>query len=383
VTVDTDLNKLANRLSARIPKELTMSDRKNATRVSSAFGFCLIAISLVSCGEDDKVKMVADYSAKIQPKLNTVFSQLISDLETTCRRSESYQFFLNARHPKDVLTFDTSTSTGVTTALDSWLIMKCDQGKTQEAKKAFAAGHTIIENYILTLGKLSGAKLVTFDPQVERIGTALQGLPSLSSPELKSTVEAGTAITQILFKLIAKNFQEAQVVTMVDNSDSSLGTLTKNYAISVERYYRDGLLKSESIDEQNFVNVPLSFALAPTGSREIALNPFIKVSLANMLIEGQESMTKRRLFANQYIDLLKEIACDHSKLRVVLNGGMLNSLALGDDSCVSRASVVLPHARGDKSTIEPSLYAKNLLLKYDRMFDKMEQVRSASMLHPK
>jgi hypothetical protein len=259
---------------------------------------------LCGCGNLAEIKAVQKF-AEIQAKSANVFQKIANDSYQTCIRSANY-ITLNTP-PKSVDEDRTGRE------------RECNDPVTGSiaVKNSFQKTHKVINDYLVALGQLSNDRVTNFSPEVQAVGSAIQTLPGLGDGEKKEAIQAGTSLADFLLRIFTNGYRRNKLKEVIITTDPYLTKLVIALNISVKKHYLNGLLSTERESLDGYYSKSLGFVLTQPEGQNVALQEYISKELNSKWLEKQEIIREKRELASEYLDLLKEIACDHSNLKTI------------------------------------------------------------------
>jgi hypothetical protein len=279
--------------------------------VLSGIGILLLG----GCQSDDILKATKEY-ATLSNKAQDVFPIIQQDLVATCIRS------VNLAMP------EIGANPAAMGAARESSILKCRKGEGATAQ-AMSDIHDLIILYLNSLAGLGTDK--SFGKGITALGESVKSLPQFETgnaeaqaKEIKELIDAGTTISVVVSDYLTKAYRANKVRNAVLQSDQALSTLV--YALSNATYFGyigDRLRPDESpgLARENYnlnyyYGAPLRQSMRSLPRQHY--QDYIEVSLNNQWVAEQAKIDERRAFASKYLRLLKDIACDHTQLRLLI-----------------------------------------------------------------
>jgi len=357
-----------------IPVQFDNNKRKALPSVAMAG---LLAILTTSCGANSDIEDIAKFTKQTQSDLISISPVLVSDISESCKRTQTFAL------PTGEKLFQEDPNTGKMIFLvDKQIKTLCITPEMKTATESYKAGHKIISNYIITLGKLAGAKLPNFDPEMKALVPALGGMPFITDKDSKATVDAGGSIATILFRVFGEGYQRSQIISTMAAADQPLQVIAMNYGNSITSYYTNGLLDTEMLAVTAFYGNPLENARKPTTSPVLlGINPFVTTSLTRSLVAERQELIKRKAFAQTYVTLLYEISCDHTKLKEALQGRSITSAVQLNALCQRlQQNNITQHRRPENQEITASAYISEMIPKYQRLLSQLNSLNPSKRM---
>lgn len=306
----TKVQSILKRLMA-LPPRMHRRDNPLKRMVLSGIGILLLG----GCQSDDILKATKEY-AKLSSKAQNIFPTIQQDLVATCIRSVNLNMPILGEDP-----------VAMAAARDS-LILKCriEEGATA---KAISDIHDLIVFYINSLAGLGADKsyskeLIALSESVKSLPQFKTGNTEAETKDIKEIIDAGSTISVVVSDYLTKAYRASKVRDAVLQSDQALSTLV--YALSNATYFGyigDRLrpntspgLARENYKLNYYYGAPLRQSMRSLPRQ--AYQDYIQVSLNNQWVAEQARIDERRAFASKYLSLLKDIACDHTQLRLLI-----------------------------------------------------------------
>lgn len=255
------------------------------------------ALVAAGCGTLPEVIATQKY-AKMRDQAADVFPKIANDFYGSCMRSAGYTLL---NDPPKVLDQERARTEEVCELV------------AQQTKKAVNDTNSLILGYLSSLGNLATGEAVDYKPQIDEIGKSLQSLPGLGADESKKTIDAGTSLATFLFKLFASSYQRQQLSQSITSYDKQLQVLVGALSSVVEKDYIGRMLKVERIALDSYYRLPIGIAKAQP--RKSSIDEYVEYKLNSAWLDKQEIIRDKQAAATNYISLLKQISCDHSKLK--------------------------------------------------------------------
>jgi len=255
------------------------------------------ALMAAGCGTLPEVIATQKF-AKMHEQAADVFPKIANDFYGSCMRSASYTLL---NDPPKVLDQERARTEEVCELV------------AQKTKKAVNDTNSLILGYLSSLGNLATGEAVDYKPQIEEIGKSLQSLPGLGADESKKAIDAGTGLATFLFKLFASGYQRQQLSQSIISYDKQLQVLVGALSGVVEKDYIGRILKVERNALDSYYRLPIGIAKAQP--RKSSIDEYVEYNLNSAWLDKQEIIRGKQTAATNYISLLKQISCDHSKLK--------------------------------------------------------------------
>lgn len=274
-----------------------------------------MAFVVSGCGTPFEVKAARSF-AKFQAQSADLFPKIANDAYQTCIRSLDY---VTLNRPS------VDNSEGPETIDEDRKKREavCDSsepGGSIAVRDAFERTHDIIHDYIVALGQLAADDLTDFDSEVTAIGTSIQQLPGLSEGENKNFVSAGTSLANFLFGAFTNSYRRDELEEAIVTVDPHLMVLVVALDTSVEQHYVNDLLVTERRVLDSYYNQIINSIVTQPEGQNLAVQRHIIEDLKSTWSQKQEIIRQKQTIASQYLDLLKNIACDHSNLKDMFLG---------------------------------------------------------------
>lgn len=300
----------------------------------------LLAASIflgAGCQSDDILKATAKY-ATASAVISEVYPAITKDYLDNCKRIASYDAFGGSReNPDAAMRFAKERE-------------RCFEGGVLSSASNAAAMNTINElivDYLKSLAGLADAKDYTKD--IAKLAESIGGLPGMGDrQQAKDTVEAGKTIASVLTNQISKTYRASKIREIVIRSDRALAVLT--YSLSWATYLgylgevsqvpaspssrldgdRPSLARENSL-LNNYYGSPID-----ASQRHLPRQPvqgFVETSLYDKWIEEQAKLDSRRAVAHKYLKLLRDITCDHTALRLMIEKNSTTSVEDANQNC--------------------------------------------------
>ena len=176
------------------------------------------------------------------------------------------------------------------------------------------SANQIILNYLESLGTLAANDISKFDKELNGINASLQSLPGLGISEKKEAFDAGTAITNFLFKAATDAYRREQLRIAVTTVDKPLKTLVNLLDKAVNKNYIKGILENESLAVDFYYRNYLGRLLTAPRGENTAKQVEAEISKDNEWRSASKTIDDKKALATGYLNLLKKISTDHSTL---------------------------------------------------------------------
>jgi hypothetical protein len=300
----------------------------------------LIAVSIffgAGCQSDEILKATAKYASS-STKISEIYPAITKDYVESCKRRASFEALGGEiKNPEVANRFFMERQ-------------RCLEGGVLSSYSVADTMNTIndlIVRYLKSLAGLSDAKDYTGD--IGRLADSIGGLPGIrDSQQVKETVDASKTIASVLANQLAKSYRANRIREVVVKSDRALAVLT--YSLSSATYYgylggvsqilgsesshrahsRPGLAR-ENVLLNNYYGAPID-----ASQRHLPRQPlqgFIEVSLYDKWIEEQDKLDAKRAVAHKYLGLLKDITCDHTALRLLIEKDTITKVEDANQNC--------------------------------------------------
>jgi hypothetical protein len=189
--------------------------------------------------------------------------------------------------------------------------------------------HSLIVLYLNSLAGLATDK--SYGKEIGGLGDSIKELPGMDDTKAQQTIDAGATIATMISKYLTKGYRASKIREVVLQSDKALSQLV--HALSTATFYgyiggRDPNtatqlgsqagpgLKRENDLLNRYYGEPIRASMLHLPRKPD--QGYIEVMLNNSWIEEQNQIDERRAFATKYLKLLKDIACDHTQLRLII-----------------------------------------------------------------
>lgn len=322
------------------------------------------ALMAVGCGTLPEVVATQKY-AKMQEQAADVFPRIANDFYGSCMRSASYTLL---NDPPKVLDLERARTEEVCELV------------ALKTKKAVNDTNSLILGYLSSLGNLATGEAVDYKPQVEEIGKSLQSLPGLGTDESIKTIDAGTSLATFLFKLFASGYQKQQLGQSIRSYDNQLQVLVGALSSVVEKDYIGRILQVERIALDSYYRLPIGIAKAQP--RKSSIDEYVEYSLNSAWLEKQEIIRGKQAAAKNYISLLKQVSCDHSKLKDLYMNDSSKTSENSNPYC-PKADPSIGHAGIKNTSISDILRQQKLIQSLDSYSVKLTKLtRLAERVYP-
>lgn len=317
--------------------------------------FCSLALGVIAlggCQSDEVLKATGEY-ARFAKKANEVFPVIQQDIVASCIRTASLRAFENEAETADLASRRDNA------------ILRCRQREGVTAQ-AMADIHAQILLYLNALAGLATDKSIS--TQIVALGEAVKTLPGLNADEAQQTIDAGTTLTSVISKYLTRAYRTSKTREAIIQSDEPLSKLV--FALSTATYYGyigarkadnnlvDTQQQGPGLSRENFLLSQYYGGPIRESMRSLPRQPYqgyIEVTLNNKWLEEQAKIDQRREFAANYLRLLKDIACDHTQLRLLVEKRTDKKPSDVNTYCDSSSTLGLPLAAGldaAKTTVE-------------------------------
>ena len=280
------------------------------------------AILLGGCQNDTMLKAATEY-AKISEKTKSMFPAITADYLESCLRSANYK------------TLDPSVKGELIAIRRDEARRECTAKgieSTASVAAAMTSIHELISAYLTALGGLSADK--SYGKEIASLAESVKGLPGIgNTPAAQETIDASKSIASVISKYLTKAYRAREIRQAVLQSDDALSKLV--YALSTATYYgylggrqgesgtsfstqnRNGPgLAAENRFLNRYYGEPIRESMLYLPRKPT--QDYIEVKMNNEWIEAQDKLDAKRAVAIKYLKLLKDIACDHTNLRLMI-----------------------------------------------------------------
>lgn len=303
-------------------------------------GASLIVASIflgAGCQSDDILKATAKY-ASASATVSEIYPSITKDYVESCKRRASFDALgIGKENPRIADRFSLQRQS-------------CFEGGDRSSASIAATMNTLnglIVDYLKSLAGLSDAK--DYTNEIGKLAESISGLPGMSdTQQAKDTVDASKTIASVLANQLTKSYRASKVRDAVVKSDRALAILT--YSLSSATYYGylGGVGQASGSNFSRGTNSGPGLALegvmlnnyygAPIDASQLhlprqPLQGFIEVSMYDKWIEEQAKLDARRAVAHKYLRLLKDITCDHTALRLLIESNTTTSVEDANQNC--------------------------------------------------
>ncbi len=301
----------------------------NCQRIYLACVGVALATSASGCGKLAEVAATQQF-VKMKSQALESFPKITTDIYESCMRQASYKFLNSPPNFPDA---------------DRKAAIKICESDGKTASESVKVAHELIINYISSLANLAKSEAVDYKPQVEGVSKSLKSLPGLSTDEAKKTVDAGTSIAIILANALASGYQKQQLKLAVLASDGPLQTIVLALAKAIDNYYVNVVLSNEQRQLDSFYTLPIGLVLAQP--RPSSVDQYVLHSLNTSWQEKQAITRAKASVASSYLTLLKQISCEHSKLKDTFMNDATRNSERSNQFCPEEESPVRPAIGGN------------------------------------
>jgi len=256
------------------------------------------SMALSSCSSDPRIKTAQDFGA-MSGQLRDSTNKLADDIYDSCiRRVQFYRTDTSAlREVRD----------------QAW--EACERLNKPAAARTREANQIAID-YVEAIGKLSTDEVVSFDSQLDKVGSSLKALsiPSsaVSSIGLPSgAVDTGIQIANFIVNWAANRYRTGRLAEAITCTNEPFQTYTKGLDVALRDGYIEGVLRQELKQAQLFFDDYTTLANAEGGTwRDFA--GLSKDSYNTIL-----PMVQRRNAALAYLSIIERTAKAHAELSAI------------------------------------------------------------------
>jgi hypothetical protein len=187
-------------------------------------------------------------------------------------------------------------------------IAKDNDARRKAVYADFVSIQKAVVLYMQTLSVLAGATRYDLSAQVDDLGAGLQA--NADAGVEKREVAAYTSVTRLLTRVIASNYQNRSVETMVRDGDADVQVLLEAMIVLIRMYAKTNENEKKTVLGVFDVEIPFS-----TRNSDRMLVTLAKVHYLN-------KATEYKLIDKRYdlaLDGLKKVAAGHQQLRENLN----------------------------------------------------------------
>ena len=270
---------------------------------------------LTACQSNEILKATSEYG-ELSSKAEKMFPVIANDIVSSCIRQSNLRY-LDSSGPVQ----------NMTTSRDA-ARRKCVARESVTAE-AMLDIHKLIVLYLNSLAGLAANK--SYGKEIVSLGDSIKGLPGMDDATTQQTIDAGTTIATTVSKYLTREYRASKIREAVLQSDKALSQLV--YALSTTTFYgyiggRDSDAISQSSQQagpglrqedyllNQYYGEPIRQSMLHLPRKPD--QGYIEVMLNNAWINEKNTVDERRAFATKYIKLLKDIACDHTQLRLVI-----------------------------------------------------------------
>ena len=278
------------------------------------------ALLLNSCGRDfPSVQKLG----KMTTELEQLSSGIANDIYNSCITRTKYISFLSTSKLSEI-------------SPDPFLLREQQQKDCDDNNKPTAisvkAANTLVINYIQSLGKLATGDTVSFDKNLNSLADSLKNLKGKGFSVNGSDVDAGISIGRFLLNATTREFRREKIKQAVLCIDKDIQTYigqvstpsgkesvsnqpeTGGLIALTQKAYIDGILK---IEEEQIKTYFSDYIVAMPPPQAHALD-FLK--LDEDYNKAIDSLRNRREGAQNYIEILTQIAQMHAELKENFQG---------------------------------------------------------------
>jgi len=332
---------------------------KHASLIAASIFLC------TGCQRDDILKATAKYASD-SAKISEVYPSVANDYVESCKRRASFEALGGGiKNPRVADRF----------AMER---QRCFEGGVQSSSSIAATLNTInslIVDYLKSLAGLADAN--DYTDEIGKLAKSISGLPGMQdSQQAKDTLDASKTIASVLANQLTKSYRASRIREVVVKSDRALAVLT--YSLSSATYYgylggvsqtlggdsshgadsRPGLAR-ENVLLNNYYGSPIDASQLSLPRQP--LQGFIEVSMYDKWNEEQGKLDARRAVAHKYLQLLKDITCDHTALRLMIEKNTTTRVDDANPNCKepSQGGLNVNRRLGDgAATLEDQLVYK-------------------------
>jgi|LakMenE01Jun11ns_1017448.scaffolds.fasta_scaffold9846123_1 hypothetical protein len=319
-------------------------------------GTTLVATT-TGCGTLAEVTAARQF-AKMQDQALEIFPKIGSDIFDSCMRQASYKVLLSPPRRTDD---DRMTAVQV-----------CEIEGVQ-ARNSVNKTHGLIIGYLASLGNLAKGATIDYKPEINNISKALKTIPGLNIEERQSAVDAGTRIATFLAEIIASGYQRQKLKEVIVSSDKPLQVVVYSLSKSVDNYYLGSVLAAERSQLDIFYSTPIGLTLVQP--RTTSVDQYVVYSLNSTWQEKQAITREKTSIARSYLGLLKEISCEHSKLKDTFLHDAARSAENANMFCPKENQASISHSNSPASISSQYTLRKyqQAMAKYSSKLDRLSR----------
>jgi hypothetical protein len=363
---------------------ITAKGRSRLNRRMCRTALLATTLFISGCQSDEVLKAASKYG-ELSGKAEAMFPVIAQDIVSSCIRQASLRYLDASKSVRDLAASRDAARS------------KCISAEAVTVE-AMSDINKLILRYLSSLSGLADDKI--YDKEITALGGSIKGLPGMNDTTAQQTIDAGTTIATAISKYLTRAYRATKLREAVIQSDQALSRLV--YALSTATFY--GYVGGRNSDVAGHANS----GPGPGLNREYTLlgqyygepirdsmlhlprkpyQGYIEVTLNNKWIEEQNKVDERRAFAVKYLGLLKDIACDHTALRLMIEKRSAEKLSDVNPYCKSSADGGLPVGKLDtinNSALESQLVNRltqyrdrmsSLVLQYDRIYAPSSRTR--------
>ncbi|WP_156818430.1 hypothetical protein [Cyanobium gracile] len=289
------------------------------------------------CQTDEILKATAKYASD-SAKISEVYPAITNDFVESCKRRATFEALGESiKEPRVADRFYNERK-------------RCFEGGVQSSSSIADTLNIINKLIVDYLKSLAGvAEANDYTDEIGKLAKSISGLPGMSdSQQAKDTLEASNTIASVLANQLTKSYRASTIREAVVKSDRALAVLT--YSLSSATYYgylggvspapgvnsslgadnRPGLARENSL-LNNYYGAPIDASQLHLPRQP--LQGFIEVSIYDKWIEEQGKLDAKRAVAHKYLRLLKDITCDHTALRLLIEKNTTTSVDDANQNC--------------------------------------------------
>lgn len=275
-------------------------------------------MALASCQSPTALNASRDYSKRYTEKTDKIFQVISDDYYNSCLREAGFAS-LDSAGPDPL--------GNVKKEIDN-----CKKGLLSN-KQSIDKIHELLRVYISSLGLLAGADF-TIGPELDRIKKGLESTPLLTDEATIETASIAFAVASRLSDFILQGYQLNQLRHIVSESDEDIRLIAGFLAETFSTKYARQLRREEQEINRTFRR-PIDNVLIPN-QREIgsnAVEEYILINTQQAWVASSSEINSRLSLNASYSQLLKDLSCDHSRLKDMLREDLSSKAASQNRFC--------------------------------------------------
>ena len=178
--------------------------------------------------------------------------------------------------------------------------------------EAVTNANLVLISYVRAIGQLASNDTVSFEKDLDALENSFKNLNTTSIALKEDQVSAGLKIARFIFNEFIAQFQRENLQDAILCTNQPIQEYVPGLVSIVEKFYIDGILQIERLNIDRYYQ-----KFTPTSEQSSQLLALF--TLEQSYIKEVDALNKRKEAADAYIEILKQTAQTHQKLKNEFN----------------------------------------------------------------